>query len=167
MLPVVHYMLIIKWYNGCIQIVRYRWTIPYQLAPFLIEFAHSLQTGLRKAFQTRHFLLQLLLGILLLGHVSVVSALRNSMFAKRTRAAHLLFRECVVGFLGELMPIIKIRVRQMDRKSQTALLRRKRQSIIKLLCNKYNGCASSSSHRFQICGSPKKNATIASALPTN
>ena len=52
----------------------------------------------------------------------------------------------------------------MDRKSQTALLRRKRQSMIKLLCNKCNGCASSSSHRFQICGSPKKNATIASEV---
>ena len=38
----------------------------------------------------------------------------------------------------------------------TAPLRRKRQSMIKLLCNKCNGCASSSSHRFQICGSPKK-----------
>ena len=52
----------------------------------------------------------------------------------------------------------------MDRKSQTALLRRKRQSMIKLLCNKCNGCASSSSHRLQICGSPKKNATIASEV---
>ena len=58
-----------------------------------------------------------------------------------------------------------MRFRKMDRKSQTALLRRKRQSMIKLLCNKCNGCASSSSHRLQICGSPKKNATIASALP--
>ena len=62
------------------------------------------------------------------------------------------------------LPIIKICVRQMDRKSQTALLRRKRQSMIKLLCNKCNGCASSSSHRFKICGSPKKNATIASEV---
>jgi hypothetical protein len=67
-------------------------------------------------------------------------------------------------FVPQKFPIIKIRVRQMDRKSQTALLRRKRQSMIKLLCNKCNGCASSSSHRFQICGSPKKNATIASEV---
>ena len=67
-------------------------------------------------------------------------------------------------FFHQKFPIIKICVRQMDRKSQTALLRRKRQSMIKLLCNKCNGCASSSSHRFQICGSPKKNATIASEV---
>ena len=46
-----------------------------------------MQVYLQKSFSYVRFL-----GILLLGHVSVVSALRNSMFAKRTRAAHLLLR---------------------------------------------------------------------------
>ena len=76
-------------------------------------------------------------------------------FSGKKMRIFFIFLPIYASVLSEL-PIIKIRVRQMDRKSQTALLRRKRQSMIKLLCNKCNGCASSSSHRFQICGSPKK-----------
>ena len=40
----------------------------------------------------------------------------------------------------------------MDRKNDTALLRRKRKSMIKLPCNKCNGCVSSSSHRLKSAG---------------
>ena len=44
------------------------------------------------------------------------------------------------------------RVRQQDCRNQTAPLRRKRQSMIKLPCNKCNGCVSSSSHRLKSAG---------------
>lgn len=45
-------------------------------------------------------------------------------------------------------------------------LRRKRQSMIKLPCNKCNGCVSSSSHRLKSAGALiKERTTIAYALP--
>ena len=44
-------------------------------------------------------------------------------------------------------------------------LRRKRQSMIKLPCNKCNGCISSSSHRLKSAGA-LKSTICTSALPT-